>query len=64
MGSLGGEDMGFDEGMQRRARAGGDLVRQRRDAEVDALAGEAVALPIERLVLAEFVPVLDRKSVV
>ena len=55
--ALGGEHMRLDEGMQRRkrARAGADLVRQRRDAEVDALAGEAPALPVERLMLREFV---------
>jgi hypothetical protein len=54
---LGGEDMCLDEGVQRRKRrrAGSHLVRQRRDAEVNALAGEALALPVERLMLAEFV---------
>jgi stage V sporulation protein SpoVS len=49
--------MRLDERVQRRERAGAgaDLIRQRRDAEVDAFAGEAVALPVQRLMLAELV---------
>ena len=38
--------------LQRR-RAGADLVGQRRDAELDAFAPIALALPVQRLVLAE-----------
>ncbi len=41
--------------MQRRQRggAGADLVGERRQAEIDALAGIAFGLPVQRLVLAE-----------
>ena len=35
-----------------RHRAGANLVGQRRQAEIDALAGVAIALPVQRLVLA------------
>ena len=40
--------------MQRAQRAlhGADMIGQRRDVEIDALAGIALALPVERLVLA------------
>jgi hypothetical protein len=62
---LGGQHMRFDQGMQRgkRRRAGSDLVRQRRHAEVDAFSGEAVALPVQRLVLSEFVEQDHRQQV-
>ena len=52
---LGGEHMRLDQLVQRRQRggAGADLIGQRREAELDALAGVALALPVERLVLAE-----------
>jgi hypothetical protein len=48
--------MRLDRGMQRgeRDRAGADLVGQGRQAELDALVGVALALAIQRLVLAEF----------
>jgi hypothetical protein len=48
-------DMGFDQGVERcqRGGAGADLVGQRREAEIDALAGVALGLPVQRLVLAE-----------
>ena len=47
--------MGLDQLMQRlqRRRAGADLVGQRRHAQIDAFAGVALALPVQRLVLAE-----------
>ena len=38
--------------LQRRG-AGPDLVGERREAEVDALAGIALALPVQRLMLTE-----------
>ena len=49
------QDMGHHQVVQRRqhAGAGADLVGQGRQADLDALAGEALALPVERLVLAE-----------
>ena len=47
-------DMGFDQVVQRlqRKRAGAHLVGQRRQAEIDAFARVAVALAVQRLVLA------------
>ena len=62
---LGGQHMRFDERMERgkRGRAGADLVRQCRDAEADPLAGEAVALPVQRLMLAKFVEQDHRQKV-
>ena len=54
MDALGGEHVAADQLVQRaqRGRAGADPIGQRRDVEVDALAGIALALPVERLVLA------------
>ena len=45
----------LDQRMQRlqHRRAGADLVGQRRHAQIDALAGVALALPVQRLMLAE-----------
>ena len=53
--ALGGQHMRADQRHQRRQRrrAGADPVGQRRDAEIDALAGKALALAVERLMLAE-----------
>jgi hypothetical protein len=50
---VGGQDMGLDQRMERLQRrgAGADLVGQRRDAEINALPGIALALAVERLVL-------------
>ena len=47
--------MGLDQGVERQQNhsAGADLIGQRRDAEIDALSGIALALAIQRLVLAE-----------
>ena len=49
------QDMGLDQGVERQQNhsAGADLIGQRRDAEIDALSGIALALAIQRLVLAE-----------
>jgi hypothetical protein len=51
----GGHDMGLDQGVQRRERggAGPHLVRERRQAELHALARVALGLAVERLMLAE-----------
>ena len=53
--ALGGEHMRLDQQVKRpeRGGAGPDLVGQGRQAEVDALARVAVALPVERLVRPE-----------
>ena len=47
--------MGLDQRVQRAQdrRAGADLVGERRDAEIDALPGVALALPVQRLMLTE-----------
>ena len=47
--------MRFDQRVQRAQRrgAGAHLVGQRRQAQLDALAGIALALPVQRLMLAE-----------
>ena len=52
---LGGQDVALDQRMQRLQgrRAGADLVGQRRHAQIDALPGVALALPVQRLMLAE-----------
>ncbi len=52
---LGGQDMALNQRVQRAQRrgAGADLIGERRQAEVDALAGIALALPVERLMLSE-----------
>jgi hypothetical protein len=62
---FGGQHMRFDQGMERskRRRAGPDRVRQHRHAEVDAFTGEAVALPVQWLVLTEFVEQDHRQQV-
>jgi hypothetical protein len=51
----GGEDMGVDQGHQRRqvGGAGADPVGDGRDAELDTLQGIGLALAVQRLVLAE-----------
>ena len=50
--ALDGKDMRFDQRMQRLERGGirADLIGERRQAEIDAFMGIAVALPVERLV--------------
>ena len=55
MDALGAEHVGTDQLDQRRQRggAGADPIGQRRHVEIDAFAGEALALPVQRLVLAE-----------
>ena len=52
---LGGQDMALNQRVQRAQRrgAGADLIGERRQAQLDALAGIALALPVERLMLAE-----------
>jgi hypothetical protein len=52
---LGGQDMALNQRVQRAQHRGAsaDLIGERRQAEVDALAGIALALPVERLMLAE-----------
>ena len=47
--------MGLDQRVQRAQRrgAGADLIGQGRKAQVDAFAGVALALPVQRLMLAE-----------
>ena len=52
MQSLGGQDMRFDEAVERHQRrgAGSDLIGQGRKAELDTVAGIAIALAAERLV--------------
>lgn len=55
MQALGGENVRFEaleERLQHRA-AGADLVGQRRQAQLDPLAGIALGLPVQRLVLTE-----------
>src|SRR5277367_6473675 len=51
----GGKDMALDQSVQRTQRRGAsaDLIGERRQAEVDPFAGVALALPAERLMLAE-----------
>lgn len=55
MQTLGCQHMGLDQGMQRLQHhaAGANLIRQRRHAEIDTLAGIALALPVQGLMLAE-----------
>ncbi len=47
--------MGFDQRIQRTqgCRADADLVGERRQAEIDAFTGIALALPVQRLMLPE-----------
>ena len=51
----GRHDMGLDQRVERRQRGGGraDLVGERGEAELDALARVALGLAVERLVLPE-----------
>ena len=51
----GGKDMALDQSVQRTQRRGAsaDLIGERRQAEVDPFTGVALALPAERLMLAE-----------
>ncbi|MGY4412291.1 hypothetical protein ACVWW4_004027 [Bradyrhizobium sp. LB7.1] len=55
--------MGFDQFKDRpdRERSGANLIRQRRDRQVDPLAFEALALSVQRLMLTKFV-VQDRRQ--
>ena len=50
---LGGEDVGADEIVERAQNHGAaaDLVGERREAEIDAFAGIALGLAVERLML-------------
>ena len=52
---LGRQDMALDQRMKRLQdrRAGADLVGQRRHAQIDAFAPIALALAVQRLMLAE-----------
>ena len=52
---LGGKDMALDQRVQRAQRrgAGADLIGERRQAQVDPFAGVALALAVQRLMLAE-----------
>ncbi len=53
MDSLGGEDMRFDQLVERRqhGRAGADMIGHSRDRELDPLARIVLALPVERLMV-------------
>ena len=55
MQALGGEDMRLDQRVQRRQSrgAGADVIGQRRQAQIDAFAAKALALPVQRLMLPE-----------
>jgi hypothetical protein len=57
--------MSLDQRMERlqRCRAGADLVGQCRHAQIDALSRISVALPVERLVLAELLEQDHRQQV-
>jgi len=52
------QDVALDQRMERLQdrRAGADLVGQGGQADLDALAGEALALPVQRLVLSRTAP--------
>ena len=52
---FGGQDMRFDQRVQRTQRggAGAHLIGERRQAKVEPFSGIALALPVERLVLSE-----------
>jgi hypothetical protein len=65
MQALGGEHMRLDQRMHRLQRCGtrANLVGQCREAEVDALAGIAFALPVQRLVLGELLEQDHRQQV-
>ena len=62
---LGGQDMPLDQRMQRLQgrRAGADLVRQRRHAQIDALPPVALALAVQRLMLAELLEQDHRQQI-
>ena len=62
---LGGEHVRGDPVVQRRERggAGADLVGERREAEIDAFAGIALGLAVQRLVLAELLEEDRRQQV-
>lgn len=65
MQSLGGQDMRLDQrvdGLEGHGTST-DLVGQRRQAEIDPLSGVALALPIERLMLAELLEQDHRQQV-
>ena len=63
--ALGGQHMRLDQAMQRPQRrgAGPDLVGQRGEAEIDAFAGIALALPVQRLMLGELLEQDHRQEV-
>jgi hypothetical protein len=65
MQALGSQDISLDQRMDRLQGRGtsADLVGQRRQAEVDALAGIALALAVERLVLGELLKQDHRQQV-
>lgn len=52
---LGGQDVTLDEAIKRLQdrRTGADLVGQCRQAQINALPGVALALPVQRLMLAK-----------
>lgn len=62
---LGRQDMGLDEGMDRLQHHGADpdLVGEGREAEVDALSGIALGLPVQRLVLPKLLEEDGRQEV-
>ena len=62
---LGRQDVAPGSAQQRlqHRRAGADLVGQRRHAQIDALAAIALALPVQRLMLAEFVEQDHRQQI-
>jgi hypothetical protein len=57
MQAFGPHDMGFDQRVQRlqHGSAGAHLIGQRRQADRDAFPAEALALPVQGLVLTELV---------
>lgn len=61
----GRHDMVFNQGMERRQRhgAGADVIGQRRQGQVDALARVALALPVQWLVLPELLEQHHRQKV-
>jgi hypothetical protein len=63
--AFGRQHMGLDQRVQRRERDGTrpHLVGQRRQAELDALAGVALGLPVERLMLGELLEQDHRQQV-
>ena len=63
--ALGAEHMRLDQGVQRlqHGRAGTDQVGQRRQAQIDAFPPIALALPVQRLMLAELLEQDHRQQV-